>query len=147
MSLVVTFLTANTDIITACNIFANKNKLGLRYNATIDQALMESVAAADSEGLEAVVYHGWTVSRHYVSDVRTDSHALIFENPSDRPIGFWSGRSSEGGQRCVQIMLMKIIANWIHANCVDANNLEAESQKFEYILSRNAWVCVCHMCT
>lgn len=25
--------------------------------------------------------------------------ALLFRNPSDRPIGFWSGRSSEGGQR------------------------------------------------
>ena len=45
-------------------------------------------------------YHGWTTSRHYVSSVRVaPSNALMFSNPSDRPIGFWTGRSSEGGQR------------------------------------------------
>jgi hypothetical protein len=49
--------------------------------------------------MEAVVYHGWTASRHYVSAIHptNTSHALLFTNPSDRPIGYWTGLESEGG--------------------------------------------------
>jgi hypothetical protein len=87
----------------ACEACATANKMGLRFNATVDGAFMSALATAGANatsGLEAVVYHGWTTSRHYVSSVRpAPSDALMFSNPSDRPIGFWTGRSSEGGQR------------------------------------------------
>ena len=52
------------------------NQHGLRYNATADGALMARLAAADPGAngsdpgagpLQAVVYHGWTASRHYVA--------------------------------------------------------------------------------
>lgn len=69
-----------------------------------DGPFFQSLADAGSpaiDHLEAVVYHGWTTSRHFVSGLHPDAdeHSLLFSNPSDRPIGFWSGRSSEGGQR------------------------------------------------
>lgn len=85
-------------VCTSCN---ERNRFGLRWNRT-DDALFEMLPAAvrkDGSGLQAVVYHGWTASRHYVSEIRLQGHALIFRNPSDRPIGFWSGLQSEGGQR------------------------------------------------
>jgi hypothetical protein len=50
-------------------------------------------------GLEAVVYHGWTVSRSIVSGIFTVGHSIHPRNPAERPIGYWSGLDSEGGQR------------------------------------------------
>ena len=48
------------------------DRQGLRYNATADGALMARLAAANPGAngvgpLQAVVYHGWTASRHYVA--------------------------------------------------------------------------------
>ena len=44
-------------------------------------------------GLEAVVYHGWTVSRSFVASIFPAGHSVHLRNPADRPIGFWSGLS------------------------------------------------------
>lgn len=77
---------------------AQPNRFGFRWNASDDQVLLQASAAL-SGGVEAIVYHGWTASRHQVDTVNLSTRALGFANPSDRPIGFWSGYSSEGGQR------------------------------------------------
>ena len=89
---------------TLCNTKVNKsdacaavNRFGLRYNAS-DDALLKALLPLAPE-LNAVVYHGWTASRHCVASLDPSSRTLRFSNPSDRPIGFWSGVRSEGGQR------------------------------------------------
>eukprot|EP00038_Savillea_parva_P013237 m.7724 g.7724 ORF g.7724 m.7724 type:complete len:775 (+) comp2472_c0_seq1:60-2384(+) len=87
---------------TQCQQCTQSNKMGLRYDATQDGDFFTNLARSPTaiSTLETVVYHGWTTSRHFVTDVRpAPSNAIMFQNPSDRPIGFWTGRSSEGGQR------------------------------------------------
>ena len=89
---------------TACACLAT-NRGGFRFNASLDAGVWAQVAAAAAAAggagslPEAVVYHGWTASRHYVDSVDLAGHAVHLRNPADRPIGFWSGRGSEGGQR------------------------------------------------
>ena len=71
-------------------------------DALLGAALAELHGASPSSAgdLEAVVYHGWTASRHHVASISGDDRrALEFTNPSERPIGFWTGLDSEGGQR------------------------------------------------
>mgnify|MGYP006146907539 CR=1 FL=1 len=76
---------------------ANASQHGLHW-APHDDATFDTVRGETD--LEAVVYHGWTVSRHYVSSISADGNrTLEFSNPAERPIGFWSGLDSEGGQR------------------------------------------------
>lgn len=81
---------------------ALQDRYGVYYNAT-DDDLMAGLAGArmPTDDLQAVVYHGWTASRHHVppGGISLQNRSLHFTNPADRPIGFWSGRSSEGGQR------------------------------------------------
>ncbi len=92
---------------TACDAAVRENRYGFRYNQSTDGDLMAMLASAndcetqggDCGGLEAVVYHGWTVSRSFVSFVFPAGHSVHLRNPSDRPIGFWTGLDSEGGQR------------------------------------------------
>jgi hypothetical protein len=91
-----------TNATSACESAA---RLGFVFNATDD--LLFRHLTGNSSGtaavLEAVVYHGWTASRHMAlpGEAAIDPRArtLRFTNPSDRPIGYWMGRSSEGGQR------------------------------------------------
>ena len=52
----------------------------------------------------AVVYHGWTASRHYVQSVDVFNRTIFLSNPSERPIGYWktdvyAAALSEGGGR------------------------------------------------
>ena len=101
----------------ACDKAAKDNRYGFRYNASTDSELLSKLASLNCStsvpwppdpehpspqqcaGLEAIVYHGWTVSRHYISFIWPAGHAVHLRNPADRPIGFWSGMDSEGGQR------------------------------------------------
>ena len=98
----------------ACAAAAKRNRHGFRYNETVDGELMRLLSSGNCSqapppgqgeralqcaGLEAVVYHGWTVSRSFVSGIFTPGHAVHLRNGADRPIGFWSGLDSEGGQR------------------------------------------------
>lgn len=86
-----------------CEQCTQMDKYGFRYNATVDGALFQKLADSLPQNgtgrLQVVVYHGWTASRHYVSAIHTPGHAVEFSNPSNFPIGFWSGLQSEGGQR------------------------------------------------
>jgi hypothetical protein len=94
--------------VTACEAAVRENRYGFRYNETTDGELMAMLASAngcetkgggDCGGLEAVVYHGWTVSRSFVEFIFPAGHSVHLRNPADRPIGYWTGLDSEGGQR------------------------------------------------
>jgi hypothetical protein len=93
-----------------CDAAAKRNRYGFRYNESADGELMRLLSSGNCshapppgqgycDGLEAIVYHGWTVSRSFVSGIFTAGHAVHLRNGADRPIGFWSGLDSEGGQR------------------------------------------------
>ena len=93
-----------------CDAAAKRNRHGFRYNESADGELMRLLSSGNCshapppgqgycDGLEAIVYHGWTVSRSFVSGIFTAGHAVHLRNGADRPIGFWSGLDSEGGQR------------------------------------------------
>jgi hypothetical protein len=83
-----------------CDAAHEENKYGFRYNATTDGELMALLASENCSeapapghgycaGLEAVVYHGWTVSRSFVAGIFTPGHSVHLRNGADRPIGFW----------------------------------------------------------
>ncbi len=93
-----------------CEAAARTNRYGFRYNYTTDGELMDLLSSHNCSsaplpgegycaGLQAIVYHGWTVSRSFVSGIFTAGHSIHLRNPADRPIGFWTGLDSEGGQR------------------------------------------------
>lgn len=74
------------------------DKLGFKFNQSDDTIMLE-LSKKNVSRAQAVVYHGWTASRHFITHINMSSRILNFKNPSQRPIGWWSGLRSEGGQR------------------------------------------------
>lgn len=58
-----------------------------------------SPALYDLTKVEVSVYGGWTASRHRIAAVVAANSTLLFQNPSNMPIGTWANSSSEGGGR------------------------------------------------
>ena len=58
-----------------------------------------SPALYDLTRVEVSVFGGWTASRHRVSAVFSENSTLLFQNPTNMPIGTWANQSSEGGGR------------------------------------------------
>ena len=58
-----------------------------------------SPALYDLARVEVSVYGGWTASRHRVAAVVAANRTLLFQNPSNMPIGTWANNNSEGGGR------------------------------------------------
>jgi hypothetical protein len=87
--------------VAACSACIQKNRFGFRYDDGSDGDVMQAVNASAASGeLQAVVYHGWTASRHHVANISSGpGHVVWLENGADRPIGYWTGLQSEGGQR------------------------------------------------
>eukprot|EP00750_Incisomonas_marina_P016146 INCI19018.1.p1 GENE.INCI19018.1~~INCI19018.1.p1 ORF type:complete len:899 (-),score=132.49 INCI19018.1:451-2967(-) len=92
-----------------CNNWA---RFGFVWNETDDAVfapLVEnaSVPIADWQGdttlesdVQAVVYHGWTASRHHVKLAVQSNRSLLFKNPSKSFIGFFGlDNTGEGGRR------------------------------------------------
>eukprot|EP00937_MAST-01D_sp_MAST-1D-sp2_P005916 g5916.t1 len=82
----------------ACALSQARARRAFRARAADVAALPAAADASLRAGrVNAVVYHGWTASRHYVNGSANGSVSLV--NPSDRPIGYWPNAFSEGGGR------------------------------------------------
>jgi hypothetical protein len=87
----------------ACSAVCMEARRSFTYRAS-DEAAMPPQSQLNSSTfgggrVNAVVFHGWTASRHYVGALNATSRSVSLLNPSDRPIGFWPDHDSEGGGR------------------------------------------------
>lgn len=73
---------------------ATRARYGFQYAAGTVLPTYSSRAATRFQ-----VYHGWTASAHALSQVLPGNRTVLFQNPSDRPIGYWPNHDSEGGGR------------------------------------------------
>lgn len=82
---------------------AQLSRSGFIWNRTDDaafDALARGGAVNGDNGPQAVVYHGWTASRHYFREIIPERATLWFQNLAKYPIGkFGTDNTGEGGRR------------------------------------------------
>jgi len=80
-----------------CNEWA---RYGFVWNATDDEVFDGLGNGTPAVDVQAVVYHGWTASRHHLRSVVAENRSLLFTNPAQSFIGFFGlDNTGEGGRR------------------------------------------------
>ena len=66
-----------------------------RYGFVYNRGQFDNFTKNDIDNAMVVVYHSWTASRHYIDHVYKMNQTVMFTNPADRFIGYFTEQSNK----------------------------------------------------